>query len=60
MGVPMSAMKIAVHSEPEARQALDTRVICSIILFPGFHRNLACNLVKACRLWSTLVDPCQP
>jgi hypothetical protein len=54
MGVPMSAVKIAVHAEPEARQSLDTRVICSIMLFPGFHRDLACNLVNACRPLSTL------
>lgn len=39
----MSAVKIAVQSEPVARQSLDTKVICSIILFPGFHSNLASN-----------------
>lgn len=39
-------MKIAVQSEPEAKQGLDTRVIASIMLFPGFQSNLPCNLVN--------------
>ena len=36
----MSAVKMAVQSEPAAVQSEDTRVICSMMLLPGFHSTL--------------------
>ncbi len=36
----MSAVKMAVQSEPAAVQSEDTRVISSMMLLPGFHSTL--------------------